>query len=453
MNNSPTKNPLSTKGYKGTRDFFPADQRLKKHIYGKVAHVLESFGYEEYAGPFVENLELYASKSSEEIVKEQLYSFEDKGGRLVAIRPEMTPTLARMVASRQKELPKPIRWFSIPTCMRYERPQRGRLREFDQLNVDVFGGNPLDEDIEVLLTVGEIFKALGAQTTDFTIHVNHRGLINSFLKEFIKISQKEIPEVLRLFDKKDKLTKQELLNESQKIPLSPEQFELISSFLESQPENLLQWFPSGSPAAALATQLLELISQVNLCLGGFCTKLNLSIMRGFDYYTGMVFEVFDTHPDNRRALCGGGRYDDLVSAFGGETLSGIGYGMGDVALINFIETHNLVPSTKKRTEISVLRFQESDRADTLNLTKILRESGFFVEAPVLQSKFGKQIQSAEKAGIPIVAFRGEEDKESNSFSVKWLSTGEQEKFQLDISGITIFKDKYEKILNLEKIHD
>ena len=149
------KSVLSVQGYKGTRDFFPGDQRLRNYVYLKIHKLLKSYGYEEYDGPFVEHLELYAAKSSEEIVREQLYSFEDKGERILAIRPEMTPTLARMVASKQKELSKPIRWYSIPTCMRYERPQRGRLREFEQLNVDIFGGNPLDEDIEIILTAIE----------------------------------------------------------------------------------------------------------------------------------------------------------------------------------------------------------------------------------------------------------------------------------------------------------
>jgi histidyl-tRNA synthetase len=432
---------LSTQGYRGTRDFYPEDQRLKSYIYNKIHSVMKSFGYEEYEGPFVEPLELYAAKSSEEIVKEQLYSFIDKGERSLAIRPEMTPTLARMVAAKQRELTKPIRWYSIPTCMRFERPQRGRLREFDQLNVDIFGGNPLDEDIEILLTIVELFKKIGANTENFTIKINHRAIINCFLHEKLNISKDGISPILRLLDKRDKLTKEIFIEECQKLNLNLEQIGLIEQFLQANINDIVQLL-QGSSDQSIAEQMKLRIETVNTITNSNCVCFAPDIMRGFDYYTGMIFEVYDTHPDNRRALCGGGRYDNLVGAFGGQELSGIGFGMGDVAITNFMEVHNLIPSLQKESDVSVLRFSENDRIHTLKLAASLRNLNLNVESCVTLTKFGKQIQQAEKIGVKVVVFCGDEEIKNNKFAAKWLKTGEQEIFDNNELGFELFYRKF-----------
>ena len=432
------KTVLSTQGYRGTRDFFPNDQRLQNYVYSKIHKLMHSFGYEEYNGPIVEHLELYAAKSSEEIVREQLYSFKDKGDRTLAIRPEMTPTLARMVASKQKELLKPIRWYSIPTCMRFERPQRGRLREFDQLNVDIFGGNSLDEDIEIILSAVDVLKCVGAKYEDFEVKINHRGIINSFLSNIMNVPEGNISSLLRLLDKKDKLSSDEFSVECKKLNLTQDQTNNLDQFLNSSIEEIISLLGDyAAPAKELKNRidsLIELTSEKVI-------KFSPEIMRGFDYYTGMVFEVFDKHPDNQRALFGGGRYDNLIAAFGGDELAGVGYGMGDVAIINFMEVHGYLPELKKETDVCVIRFSESDRISALKLSKELRALGLNTESPVTLSKFGKQIQNAEKVGAKAVAFRGNDEMVNNTFCVKWLLTGEQEIYNYEKEGFDLFYKK------------
>lgn len=432
---------LSTQGYRGTRDFFPEYQRLRTYVRSKMHAVLKSFGYEEYDGPIVEHLELYAAKSSEEIVREQLYSFKDKGDRTLAIRPEMTPTLARMVAQRQAQLPRPIRWYSVPTCMRFERPQRGRLREFDQLNVDIFGGHPLDEDIEIILTCVELMKSVGAPAGSFVVKMNHRGLVNAYLEHILHVPQESHPHLLRLLDKCDKITKEEFFAGCDAFHFNVQQKERLYGFL-SAPISEIETQLHGVTSAA--KDLGERIALINQLAGFDCAQFSPAVMRGFDYYTGLVFEVFDTHPDNRRALFGGGRYDNLVGAFGGAQLPGIGYGMGDVAMTNFMEVHGLTPVLKKECDVSVLRFSEQERASSLLLATHLRRLKLNVEAPVTLSKFGKQIQSAEKAGAKAVAFLGEEEIKQQQFSVKWLQTGAQETFANDARGRQLFYEKLQK---------
>ena len=419
---------LSTQGYRGTRDLYPGEMRIRNHIYDSLKKTLKSFGYEEYQGPFVEPFELYAAKSSAEIVSDQLYHFVDRGERRIAIRPEMTPTLARMVASKFHEIPRPIRWFSIPTCMRYERPQRGRLREFDQLNVDLFGGTPVDEDAEILLLCSEIMKGLGALSPHFEIRVNHRGLINSFLYSDLGVPESRKAEVLRLLDKRDKMSPEEFVQKGLELGLDPEQMERLQAFLGATLPQIAGLFRKAD--ADLTG--LEHMQNVFDAVGGQAANLifDPSVMRGFDYYTGMVFEVYDTNPENRRALFGGGRYDNLVGAFGTEPLPGVGFGAGDVGLTLFCETHGLLPALSKGTQISVVRFAESDRKRSLELAQILRSWGFSVECAIGQQKFGKQIQAASKLGCGVVAFRGEENLLDGSFEIKILATGEQKKLSL-----------------------
>ncbi|MEY4063848.1 MAG: hypothetical protein RIR26_56 [Pseudomonadota bacterium] len=430
--------PLSTQGYRGTRDFHPEAQRLRAWLYAHVKAVLEGYGYEEYAGPILEPLELYASKSSEEIVNEQLYSFEDRGGRKVGIRPEMTPTLARMVASRSKELVRPIRWYSIPTCMRYERPQRGRLREFDQLNVDVFGGNALDEDVEVLLTCYDLLCRLGAQSGDFEIRINHRGLVDDVLFGLLGLNSEQKAPLLRLLDKKDKLSPEAFREEAGKLWLSPQDISTLELFM-SKPLSELRPLMNGKTLHLDALE--ERLDCLHKLIPASCVRFDASIMRGFDYYTGLVFEIYDTHPDNRRALFGGGRYDNLVGAFGVDPLPGIGYGVSDVSLLNFLEVHGLTPALKRNTDVAVIRFSEQDRGAALELSRVLRLSGANVETTLASTKFGKQIQWAERTGAKAVVFRGEDELKNNSFACKWLATGVQETIPMDALQLFVSKLK------------
>lgn len=418
--------PLSTQAYRGTRDFYPEEQRLRHFLFETMHRVLQTFGYEEYDGPFLEPLELYASKTSEEIVRDQLYSLTDRGERKLAIRPEMTPTLARMVSAKFHELPRPIRWYSIPTCMRYERPQRGRLREFAQLNVDVFGGTALDEDIEIILTAVRLLEKLGATSDIYEVKLNHRGLLNDLFAK-LKIEHDKGNELLRLLDKRDKISDEVFKSECTKLGLEQRHVEELESFLRCELDDLPKIFGEGNPHVEAITTRVNALKQI---VKGDAVRFCPDIMRGFDYYTGLVFEIFDRSPENRRALFGGGRYDNLVAAFGVPPLAGIGYGVSDVSLANFLEVHKLVPPTGKQVDVSVLRFSENDRLPALELCEDLRRQGLRVEAPLTAARFGKQIQSAEKSGARAVAFRGEDEMKNNTFAVKWLQTGEQQTYPL-----------------------
>jgi len=427
---------LSTQGYRGTRDFYPKDMRLLTSLYQKIHIIMHSFGYEEYSGPFLEFLDLYAAKTSEEIVREQLYSLKDKGDRTLAIRPEMTPTLARMVAAKSKELPKPIRWYSIPTCMRFERPQRGRLREFNQLNVDVLGGNVLDEDIEILLTIINIFESLGASFDKFRIYINHRGLVDDFFSQVLKINQSTNAPLLRLLDKKDKLSEDEFTTECLKLDLLTDQIEQINSFLSADIDDLCKLFVENNEHVKILKDRIDIVNKIS---GSECVQFSPSITRGFDYYTGIVFEVFDMNPENRRALFGGGRYDNLVSAFGCDSLPGVGYGVSDVALLNFMETHKLTPELKRTTDVCVLRFQETDRMHQLELAQNLRKHELSVESSITNIKFGKQIAYANRICAKSVAFRGEDEIKNKTFCVKFLDKEQQIVYPYSSEGFEDFK--------------
>jgi len=275
---------VSTEPYKGVRDFYPEDMRVQNYIFSVWKKVAEKFGYEEYGASILEYADLYKSKGNEEIINDQTYTFTDRGEREVTLRPEMTPTLARMVAARRKSMKFPLRWFSIPNVFRYERPQRGRRREHWQLNCDLVGLAGIEAEVEIISLASEIMKAFGAKERDFEIKVN--------------IKPKLDKEILSKWDKQG-------VPDADKIECPPH-----------------------------ISELIKLLNLPNV-------KFDANIVRGFDYYTGMVFEVFDTNPENRRSLFGGGRYDNLLEIFGVEPVPCVGFGMGDITIRDFLETHNL----------------------------------------------------------------------------------------------------------------
>ncbi len=291
---------LSTEPYKGMRDFYPEDMAVQNYIFGVWRKVAEEFGYLEYSASLLEPSELYRSKGSDEIVNEQTYSFTDRGGREVTLRPEMTPTLARMVAARRKSFKFPLRWYSIPNLFRYERPQRGRRREHSQLNCDVMGIAGVEAEVEIISLAHAVMKAFGAKESDFVIKINNRNAMEQALIAQ-GTAKEEIPALFRQWDKGG-------IPKGQKISWS-------------------------SATDGLLTGLKK--------RGVTNAEFDANIARGFDYYTGMVFEVFDTHPENRRSLFGGGRYDNLLELFGVEPVPTVGFGMGDVTIHDFLETHKL----------------------------------------------------------------------------------------------------------------
>ncbi len=308
------KKSLSTEPYKGVRDFYPEDMAVQNYIFGVWRKVAEKFGYQEYSASLLEPAELYRSKGNEEIVNDQMFTFKDRGDREVALRPEMTPTLARMVAAQRKSLKFPLRWFSIPNVFRYERPQRGRRREHWQLNADLMGVAGIEGDVEIISLAYAIMKEFGAKNEDFEIQINSRKNKIKGLREKDATSEK-ISAVWRLLDKKEKISAEEFQAEARKLV-------------------------GGELTIELDAEINEIKKILNE-RGIHNVKINETLARGFDYYTGMVFEVFDTDPENRRSLFGGGRYDNLLEIFGVEPVPTVGFGMGDITIRDFLTTHNL----------------------------------------------------------------------------------------------------------------
>jgi len=316
------KNRFSTEPYKGVRDFYPEDMAVQNYIFSVWRKVSEQSGYQEYSASLLEYAELYRNKGSEEIVNEQMYVFKDKGDREVALRPEMTPTLARMIAAKRKSLKFPLRWYSIPNVFRYERPQRGRRREHWQLNCDLMGIAGIEAEVEIISLAHKVMKEFGAKDEDFQIRVNDRRRFDEALNASGDVSESTRKVVMRIMDGWEK-------NDNSKQ-------ELIRNLGEEKSEQFLSYLEKNKSGKALD----ELVNQLNSKGIKNCV-IDTNIARGFDYYTGTVFEVFDTNPENRRSLFGGGRYDNLLEIFGVEPVPTVGFGMGDVTIRDFLTTHNL----------------------------------------------------------------------------------------------------------------
>ncbi|TGK07123.1 histidine--tRNA ligase [Leptospira semungkisensis] len=417
------KSFLPTAPYKGTRDFYPDEMRFRNWMFSVMRETVQSFGYQEYDGPILESFELYQAKSGEEIVQRQLYDFVDKGERHVAIRPEMTPTLARMVAGEVRNLAKPIRWFSIPNLWRYEQPGKGRLREHWQLNVDLFGVNSYRAEVEIILIADAILKKFGAPKGSYQIKVSHRGILDSFLGKTLGLAAEKSQAVSKLLDKKAKISKEAFEEEIKVLLDNPsKQLDLIYKYLDSNLSNvgdLLGIDPSS----------VEFIKNLFSDLESLGVKDQMefdpSIIRGFDYYTGCIFEVFDTNPENRRSLYGGGRYDNLIGLFSNDQLSGIGFGLGDVTFKNFLEGHKLVPDLNKKNAVLIPIMEEKLFPEVLKLAEELRSEGIGVETMLEAAKVGKQIQTAEKKGYQFLLFLGESEVSENKVQIKDIISGSQ----------------------------
>ncbi len=298
----------------------------------------------------LEPIEIFVSKTSDEIVNEQTYSFTDRGGRTVVMRPEMTPSVSRMVAGRRQELPYPIRWYSIPDCWRYERPQRGRNRQFWQLNVDLFGVTTVDADLEVICLTDEILKEFGASESMYEIKINSRKLINLIMNQYLELDSVQAKAMVRLFDKKDKLETSAFIQQAEQIFKAERLTDSTAKLsLLLQAETLAD-LPSSLRESQAMKEIQALFTLLEEHKVGSAT-FDITLMRGFDYYTDIVFEVFDKNPENNRSMFGGGRYDGLVGAFGVEPISAVGVAMGDAPIENFLESNNLIPQLKSTTQV------------------------------------------------------------------------------------------------------
>lgn len=415
---------LSTKPYKGARDFYPEDKRLQKYMFGVLRSVAESYGYNEYDAPILESFDIFAAKTGQEIVDDQTYVFEDRAKRKVVIRPEMTPTVSRMVAAKRQELAYPLRWYSIPNLWRYERPQRGRLREHWQLNVDIFGIVNYHAEIELLSMVNDIFIAFGAKKSMYEIRINDRRLVNHILSDYLKLSAQESHDICKLIDKMHKIDRSKFIAGIDEALSAKHKEEQVSEKLLTILEvKNLEELPNDISSHSSVEDLRQILNTLNK-QGISNAVFDITIMRGFDYYTGIVFEAVDTDPENNRSMLGGGRYDGLVGLFGVASVPTVGFGWGDVTLENFLTNHHLVP--KLENEVDLYACIIGDLANqSLSVIKQLREKGVNVAVDYSGKKIGDQIKNASKAGIKNVLIIGEDELKTGSFKIKNLESGKE----------------------------
>ncbi len=406
---------LETNSYKGVRDFYPEEQYIQNHIFNVWRKTVESFGYVEYGASILESSELYKAKTGDEIVNEQTYTFMDRGDREVTLRPEMTPTVARMIAGRRRELAFPVRWYSIPNLFRYEAPQRGRLREHWQLNTDIFGVENIEAEIEIIQIAYKVMRNFGASDDNFLIRINSRKIMNLLYKLF-DLDSETSQKISKLIDKKNKVPV-ETFSASIKEILGDKSEVFID--LITSPKKLLERLGEDSQEVKEIFQVTSALEK----LGITNITFDQTLMRGFDYYTGIVFEVFDTNKNNPRSLFGGGRYNDLTAIFNDESIPAVGFGAGDVTLKDFLETHNFLPTYKATTDLYIAVLDEKYFTETEQLANNLRRQDLRVAVDFTLRKVGDQIKTADKQKIPFVMVIGEEEIKSRKYKVKNLASG------------------------------
>ncbi|TFG22600.1 MAG: histidine--tRNA ligase [Promethearchaeota archaeon] len=440
---------------KGMEDFFPSDIREINWIIEQIIDIVELYNYEEYLGPLLEPIEIYAAKSSEELVYEQSYYIEDKKGRKFILRPEITPTLARMIARKSQELKKPIRWYAIPTCYRYEAPQKGRRREFLQFNADILGEDSLYAELEIFSISVDIFTSFGATADQFQIFYNNRRFIDDICELILEIPKDKMPLVFKILDKSDKMEESEF--EKYVIDSFQDEF-IVQGILKLKESNgiqeLLDKFDEipekfyDSEGYKDIKSLEVLINETGL--SEFCT-FSSSVVRGLDYYTGTVFEVYDTGKENIRAIFGGGRYDDLLSLFSEEQLSGIGFGMGVLMFSLFLNTYNLIPDFVYERDFSdtvyITCVNESVAKYAIQLANIIRGEDFPCIIDYKFKSLKSQLSRASELGILIALIVGEKEMEQNEVSIKNMATNKQK----TINSEDIIEEIYKILDELEEM--
>jgi len=414
---------LSTEAYKGTRDFYPEDMAIQRYIFHTWAKTAESFGFERYDASILEPSELYKSKGAEneEMVNEQTYTFIDRGDREVTLRPEMTPTVARMVAGKRRDLSFPVRWYSIPNLFRYERPQRGRLREHWQLNCDMFGVDHYSADVEMIALAYNVLKAFGAKDEDFIIKINNRFFLTEFISKLakevgVKLTQESERALIRIFDRMNKMSDSDFEKEMTTV-VGKELSEIILTTFKSKEKR--QLVIESCASYQDIKRIIDALGEI-----GIHSEMDSMLARGFDYYTGTIFEIFDTDPKNNRSLIGGGRYDNLTQLFNDEPISGIGFGMGDVTMRDFLETHKLLPKDVHVTAptLIIVPTDANLNLEGEKVAQAFRTAGVRTSVDLSTKKIGKKLSSASDAGTEYVLVVGSDEVASQIFTLKELKT-------------------------------
>ena len=429
---------LSTKPLRGMEDYYPPDLRETNWIINTIRDVADLYGYEEFESPSLEPIEIFAAKSSDELVNEQSFIVEKKKEEKLILIPELTPSLARMITAKRQELKKPIRWFSVPTCYRYERPQKGRRREFKQINMDILGEESLYADLEIFNVIVDIFSEFGATSEQFQIYFNNRRFIDSVCELILNVPKEKIPLVYKILDKADKMEDQEY----EKYVLDIFQDEIIIQGITklkdaTSLEDLLIRLGDISEEFYDSIGYKELTSFIQLLedaeISEYCT-FSPKVLRGLDYYTGIVYEVFDTGKENIRSIFGGGRYDDLLSLFSDEKITGTGFGMGVLMFSLFLKTYNLIPEEIREADytdtifIASINKNVSDYA--LKLARMVRAEDFPCIVDYRFSNLKNQLSKANELGVLIVLIIGPKEMEQNEVTIKNMKTEAQETIKI-----------------------
>lgn len=406
--------PSSIQPLKGTRDFYPADVALRDALLTPVKKTIERYGYEPYEAPILEPLALYAAKSSAEIVERQSYVFDDRGGERLVLRPEMTPSLARLIAAKQRELPSVLRWYSFPDCWRYERPQKGRLRNFLQINVDLIGSDTVQADAEVLDVALAMLASLGVDMDKIELRLNDRRLLESWLTA-CGYDAAAWPALLTTLDNRDKMEEAVFKAELEKFG-SATQADRMIGFLAQPIEEVLN---SAERLRDVANELKQLGWERNI-------RIDPTIIRGFTYYTGIVFEVYETSGNFRRAIFGGGRYDNLVQAVGGSPVSGIGFGVSDVSLEQTLAAQGKTLSPAPANRTVVIPYSAAEEQFARTCLSALRDAGLIAEHALPPFDLKKQLTLAGKRAAAWAAIIFPDEAARGDVALKHLATGTQE---------------------------
>src|SRR3990170_2259953 len=399
---------------KGTRDYYPEVMAVRSWLYATVRQVSESFGYQEYDGPFLEPVELYAAKSGDELVEKQSYVFEDRGGNMITLRPELTPSLARMIAQRQNQLAFPLRWWSFGPFWRYERPQKGRTREFFQWNIDMIGNGTPAADAELIAIIATFFRQVGLTPQDALIFVNNRRLMEIELKS-LGVFENDLTSVFRLIDRKEKLSDDDWETYAGELGLTTVQIDGLKNLLA----DATLWQKSEA--------LQDLFPAIRALGVEDFVQFSPHIIRGLDYYTGTVFEAQGIRGKVHRSILGGGRYDNLLSDVGGERVPATGFAMGDLVITLILEELDLIPEKIKHpaAQILVTTFDHTHLLESLSLTTELRQGGLKVACYSMGDKLAKQLKYAERIGVQLVVILGPDELAKQEITLKDLATRQQ----------------------------
>ncbi len=414
---------VELKGLPGFRDFYPDQMATRSYLIGVWRDVARRYGFDEYDGPPLEPLELYTRKSGEEIVQ-QLYEFEDKGGRRVALRPEMTPTLARMVGVRASALRKPVRWFSMPQLFRYERKQRGRLREHFQLNLDILGEEDVLADADLLAAAIDIMRATGLDSTQVRARVSDRRVLGAILMH-VGVPEKKLESVYQVVDKLEREPRKRLEAQLQDLGLEPRT--TVGVFDATQLRGIADLEARFGDVPGVAERVAEFSTYLehleNLGVAEF-VDVDLSVVRGLAYYTGIVFELWDA--DRKlRAICGGGRYDDLLGLIAGVDMPALGFGMGDVVLTELLRDHGLLPEPGRSLDCYVAWLGADARGQALRAAQAIRSMGLSAVFEFRDRRIGNQLKTADQLGARRAVIVGPREIEADQARVRDMATGDE----------------------------